>query len=271
MLSLKYIKRFFVIISAAIISIQISCEDILKLDIIGDGNIIVDSVRWQTNNSIETVELTDNFRLEIYQSEKSALYVEADSNLMTNIKTTFNRSTLTISRLSNYNLQPSKKIIVRLYINNLYNIYNINVSNRGSVLCDTLDFVRMSVDVSGKSSFSSNNLVVNEMIIKAENGATIDLKGDFPKLELTQFGSGETALSGNAENLTLIQEGSGKVEALDLKAANAYITLTGSGLIYCYVTDLLNVDIKGSGRVYYKGAPTLAQSINGGGYVGIYY
>ena len=268
MLSLKHIKRFFIIIFSVIISTQISCEDILKLDMIGDRNIIIDTTRWQTNNIIETVELIDNFKLEIYQSEKSALHVEADSNLMANIKTTFNRRTLTISRLSNYNIQPSKNIIVRLYINNLY---NINVSNRGSVLCDTLDFARMSINVLGKSSFNSNNIVVNEMIIKAESGATVDLNGDFSKVELTQLGSGETTISGNAENLTLIQEGSGKVEALDLKAVNADITLTGSGLIYCYVTDFLNVDIKGSGRVYYKGTPNLMQTIDGNGGVGVYY
>ena len=267
MLSPKHIKGFFVIIFLIIISIQISCEDILKLEMTGDGNIIVDTLRWQTTNSIETIELTDNFMLEIYQSEKPALHVEADSNLMANIKTSFNRRTLTISRLENYSLQPSKKIILRLYINNFN---NVNVSNRGSVLCDTLDFERMTVNIFGKSSFSSNNIVVSKMTLEAENGARINLNGDFSNLELTQLGSGETALGGNAENLTLIQEGSGKVEALDLKAVNANITLTGSGLIYCYVTDLLNVNIKGSGRVYYKGFPQLTQSIAGEGRVGGY-
>ena len=47
--------------------------------------------------------------------------------------------------------------------------------------------------------------------------------------------------------------------------------MADSGLVYCYVTDLLNVNIKGSGRIYYKGFSQLTQTIEGEGRVGNYY
>ena len=264
MLFIKYIRKIFIIGSIIIISLQLSCEEILKLEVAGDGNIIVDTLRWKDNYNIENIELTDNFKLEIYQSEIPALHVEADSNLMSFIKTDYNRRTLTIRRQSNYNLSPRKKIIVRLYINN---INNINISNGGIALCDTFELRKLSVAVLGKSSFQSNQIVVNEMTCKAESEATINIDGQFSNLELTQLGSGVSYLSGNATNLSIIQEGSGKFEALEMIASNANITLNGSGLIYCYVTDFLNVTIRGSGRVYYKGTPQLYQSIEGEGMI----
>ena len=111
------------------------------------------------------------------------------------------------------------------------------------------------------------------VMIKIENssiGAITDINGLYSNLVLTQLGSGETYFSGYTDKLSIIQNGSGKVEALDLEAVNSNITLTGSGLIYCYVTELLNVDIKGSGRVYYKGSPQIQQTVEGEGLVAAY-
>ena len=264
-------KKFLCIISALsriiLISIflsVISCEDILKLNITGDGNIITDSLRLRNNFNIKELELTDNFILEIYHSEKPALYVEADSNLMSYIKTDFLRNKLTIRRQSDHNLKPSRKIIIRLFTDNLS---SIDIWNRGAVICDTLITNTLSINIYGKSKFKCKNILVDNLLVKAESGAIADISGDFTFLDFAQTGSGETYLGGSVETLKLKQEGSGKIEALDLEANVAFVSIINSGLIYCNVSTFLDVVINGTGRVYYKGNPEINESITGTGIV----
>jgi len=240
-----------------------SCEDILKLDVTGDGNVVKDTLRWRSAFTINEIDLHDNFQLEIYRSEIPALHIETDSNLMIYVKTDFVRNKLTIRRQSDHNLKPSRNIVVRLYINDLS---QINVWNRGKILCDTLIAAsRLSINIYGKSSFKSNHIYSDNLLFRTEGGANIDIKGEFTSLNYSQIGSGETHLQGETEFLHLTQEGSGKIEALDLTSKYADVVLRHSGLIYCNVSNYLTVDIIGTGRVYYKGDPEV--SVEGDGVV----
>ena len=245
--------------------LSISCEEILKLNITGDGNIITDTLRWRNNYTIRDIQLADDFILEIYQSEKPALHIEADSNLLSYIKTDFLRNTLTIRRQSDHFLKPSKNITIRLFINNLS---VIDVWNKGTVVCDTLTATTLHVNTYRKSNFSCKYAEVENLFFRAEGSTKVDINGNFIYLDYSQIGSGESFLNGNVETLKLLQEGSGKIEAFDLEANVAFISLIHSGLIYCYVSNFLTVDLKGTGRVYYKGNPETEISIEGSG--GVY-
>jgi hypothetical protein len=256
-------KILFIIVFV-ITFISNACEDILKLNVIGDGNIIIDTLRLRSH-FISEVELTDNFILEIYKSEIPALHVEADSNLMIYIKTDYARNKQTISRQSDYNLKPSRNIIVRLFINNLS---LITVNNRGKVICDTLSTEpaiepsKLSINIYGKSTFKSNYIKVDNFNCTTEGGSTININGEFNLINYSQTGSGETFLQGSSELINLQLEGSGKIEALNLASKIAKITLKNSGLIYCSVSDSLSVYLKGTGRVYYKGKPYTRENAN---------
>jgi len=236
-----------------------SCEDILKLDVMGDGNIITDSLRWR-NFNINELELSENFILEIYHSEVPALHVETDSNLIGFVKTDFVRNKLAIRRQSDHNIKPSKYVKVRLYIDNLA---LINVWNRGTIICDTLSSTSLTVNIYEKSSFKSSYTSVENLFVVAEGGAFVDINGEFVYLDYSQSGSGESYLRGNSDNFKVFQDGSGKIEAINLLAKVTNITLLKSGLIYCNVSNYLSVQIKGSGRVYYRNNPELIVSIEG--------
>jgi hypothetical protein len=249
------------------------CEDILKLNVSGDGNIITDTLRWRSNYIINELELSYNFRLEIYKSEIPALHVQADSNLMVYIKTDYAQNKLTITRQFDYNLNPSRNIIVRLYINNLS---TINVIDGGNVVCDTLSAKKSLIDekrsftltVYEKSTFKSNYIETDNLNCITSGGSVIDLKGEFNMINYSQTGSGETFLRGTSELTNLKLNGSGKIEALNFYSKFADINLRNSGLIYCSVSDFLSVDLKGTGRIYYRGNPDLNAgniSIYGGG------
>ena len=261
----KYLCKAIVFKILIIFSLT-SCEDILKLEVTGDGNIITDSLRLRSNFNIKEIELSENFQLEIYLSEKQGLYIETDSNLMAYIKTDFVRNKLTIRRQSDHTLKPSKHIILRLFINNLS---QIDIWNRGKVFCDTLESSSLMINIYGKSTFKSNNIVTENLFFRAEDGANIEIKGgEFTLLDFYQKGSGESHLKGKVDILKMTQEGSGKIEALDLFATGANVILRHSGLIYCNVSNYLSVDLMGNGRVYYRGNPELVDiNIEGEGVV----
>lgn len=69
----------------------------------------------------------------------------------------------------------------------------------------------------------------------------------------------------NLKNLHVAIRGSGDVNAFPLHTENANIKIIGSGHGNIYVKSLLDITIDGSGIIYYKGNPTISQTILGSG------
>ncbi len=99
--------------------------------------------------------------------------------------------------------------------------------------------------------------------------ATLDATG----INGTQFtgivnGKGQMALSGFIDRATLRTHGNGQIDAKNLRANNAVITIDGNGNIAATAKDSMKVKINGSGSVTYYGNPAFFQpQINGNGSV----
>ena len=78
-------------------------------------------------------------------------------------------------------------------------------------------------------------------------------------------GSGHVDLSGDAYAADYTLNSSGKIDALELVAAEVVATNTGSGRIFLWATEILNATITGSGDILYRGEPTLSFQITGSG------
>ena len=79
------------------------------------------------------------------------------------------------------------------------------------------------------------------------------------------LGSGSLTLSGTCNYAEIIVEGSGSFNGSNLEIKTAEVYNMGSGSIYIWVIDRLNVKIQGSGSIYYKGNPLINSSIQGSG------
>jgi len=84
-------------------------------------------------------------------------------------------------------------------------------------------------------------------------------------VDVTLTGSGLVYLDGNAETAGFGLSSSGKIDGADLMVSDAEAMSSGSGRIYVYATDYLNVTISGSGNVYYRGNPVINSRISGSG------
>ncbi len=257
--ALKFVLDRFLIFSISIFAVFLwSCEGILKLELTGDGNIIVQN---RYINSINEVELTEDFLLEIIQSDTRKLKVEADSNLMSYIETIVEKEKLIIQRKSNFALSPRKQVKITLMVESLEKV----VATSGIIVCDTLNFKNFEINSFGSADVTSRCIISSYFYYYTEGGTSGLLNGCFGTFKIRQVGSAESTLSGSAENLQIIQEGSGKVEAYKLKVPDVSISLFGSGLVFCKATEQLKVDIKGKGRVYFVGSPLVISTIEGGG------
>ena len=79
------------------------------------------------------------------------------------------------------------------------------------------------------------------------------------------YGSGSLVLTGTCNFADIAVLSSGSFSGSNLEIRGAEVNIRGSGHIYVWVTDKLNVIIQGSGNVYYKGDPKINSYIKGSG------
>lgn len=79
-------------------------------------------------------------------------------------------------------------------------------------------------------------------------------------------GSAKATLKGQVKRLTLDLNGSAEVDALALTTSTSIVDIAGSGEVSVCATDLLRVDLSGSGDVAYACDPdTIEQDVTGSG------
>ena len=76
-------------------------------------------------------------------------------------------------------------------------------------------------------------------------------------------GAADVVLSGNTGRPDAVINGAGVLQAPDLAAVHAAITVNGVGAADISVSDVLNAEINGAGSISYAGDPTLTKEING--------
>lgn len=123
------------------------------------------------------------------------------------------------------------------------------------------------VKVSGSGSIKLNDAFPE--LEKASISGSGNIKGNvntgYGNLMLIISGSGSFDMIGSADELKAVTSGSGRMNLLDLTAKSATCTISGSGNMYVYAVDYLNVIITGSGNVIYSGNPVVEVQASGSG------
>lgn len=129
--------------------------------------------------------------------------------------------------------------------------------------------------VSSHTSFTTHRRVVVHvtvpslaaLAIHGSADATIDAARG-PSLELSTYGSGDIAASGDVDRLHYDSSGSGNARLVRLRVRDATVRIRGSGDARLHVTETLDVEVSGSGDVTYIGSPrVLRQVVHGSGSV----
>lgn len=132
---------------------------------------------------------------------------------------------------------------------------------------------KLTVKLKNGSYSSMSSLIVN---VRTGSVQAAKLAGsgklhvydlDAASFHLELSGSGSSAISGKAQDLSIGLSGSGSINAGDLTAQNASVSLSGSGGVEINAMDNLEISISGSGSVRHSGDAWAQTKISGSGSV----
>ena len=104
----------------------------------------------------------------------------------------------------------------------------------------SMDYVQadaVTLSAAGRSEVELNRVQAGRINASAADRADVDL-------------------SGQVEEVTLVNDGSGEIDADDLRAVQAHATTNASGKIKVYATDALYAQANARGKIEYKGYPS---------------
>jgi len=219
---MKMKTKLFLLYAAAILLFSASCNNCIK----GSGKIST-----ATSDLAEFKELEINVpaNVQLRQSDKHSIEIQADENILTKIEYKVSRNTLKIELdkcIENFKVLDiiiTAPEIEEIEINGSGKIYN-----SGLIKMRKLD---ININGSGNSNFN------------------IDTK----ELNVEINGAGNITVKGISDRQNIEINGAGEYSAYELVSKKADIDISGTGNCKVQVIDRLNVDISGSGNVYYKG------------------
>ena len=206
----------------------------------GDGTIQSENRNVATFTGVAS---NGSFDVFLTQDTVQSVRIEADENLLHNIKTEVTDNKLKISTDKCFSTNHTVKVYV-----SARQITDIDLKGTGTVTADkTLVGADLEVEIKGSGDIK---LPVNMQSVKVSIKGTgsIWLKGATTNLEADIMGTGDI-----------------KAESLDTKDCKA--TIKGNGNITVNPTGNLEATIKGSGDIYYMGAPNVKTEISGSGKV----
>jgi hypothetical protein len=188
------------------------------------------------------IALRGNIDLVVRQGAHEALQVSADDNLLpllqTRVETHDGRPTLVVQWAHGQNVRPQARSVVTV---DVLRLTAVSASGSGDIAVGALQTPELALSISGSSDARLDAL-------------------DTQRLRIAIAGSGDVTAAGKASRLEISIAGSGDVHAGALAAADATVSIAGSGYARVHAAKTLAVSIAGSGDVEYAGGAALTRS-----------
>lgn len=207
----------------------------------GNGDVILEN---RDHYDFYEIVSEGDFDIFLVQDSIYRVEIEAESNLMPYIRTRMIGDRLEIDTRNNRCIDESYP--VRVFIRAPF-VESTILEGSGHINIDYYVVPAFNIDLVGSGNIEAE--VVTDYL-------SVDI-----------VGSGNAEVWGNAVESEMNISGSGNIRAYDLIQENCFATISGSGSMYLFATDLLDVKISGSGSVYYKGNPDVYTNITGSGSV----
>jgi hypothetical protein len=194
------------------------------------------------------VEIHFPAEVSIVQGTNEGVTITADDNLLAQLETQVNGSSLVIR-----NSEPSWG-------------RRVNASQTVEISITVADLNNIRLETAGTISVAG---VTSESLEIRLNGAgSIELMDiDVTEMELHLEGAGSVKASGTAENLFVEIDGMSSLDGDELQTQTAEIHISGLGSADVRVAEVLTVEIDGAGSVNYYGSPEVHRQVDGLGSV----
>jgi len=201
----------------------------------GNGNVTTEEreVSYFTG-----IKVNGAYTIYLSQDDKCALKVVADENIQKVIKTEVRNNVLYVT--NDKSIHNSKKM--ELYI-----------------CFKHLRFIKANGAISLKNE---DVLKFDDFKIEMNGASTAKLELTANKLTVDNSGASSVTLEGKTKMLDIEISGAGSVNAVELKAQEGRVDISGVGSGKVFVEEKLSVSISGIGSVKYKGDPTVTSDIS---------
>ncbi|MBU2651762.1 MAG: DUF2807 domain-containing protein [Bacteroidetes bacterium] len=230
-------NSLWVLFAAFSVSSLISCDKEKLIE--GNGNPTTETRIIQNFN---TLILKMDYNVTIIQDSLEMVEVYAESNLIRYIDTYVSGKDLVIREKNSYKIDYNVPVVITVHTTQ---VEYIDLLGSGMIETGNLNTPLLDIDILGSG--------------------TIEAYCNTDKLSVNISGSGYANIVGYSDEAYYRTSGSGHIQAYNMFAENCHAKISGSGNIYLYAVNYLNVSISGSGSVFYKGNPLLDSSITGSG------
>ena len=192
-------------------------------------------------SGIDSISIGSSVNLIINQTGDESIRIEAAENIIPYVDAQVENGELRIwlEPINFMNFRP-----INCYVN-VIDLEAITVASSATVRCDEL---------------RTENLLV-EMASSSRGTLTVDVND----LDLNIASSADLTISGEAESQNIKVNSSGKLNAIDLISKDCKIEVSSSGSASINVMENLDVTVRSSARVNYKGNPKVNSDIASAG------
>ncbi|TPE45580.1 head GIN domain-containing protein [Pontibacter mangrovi] len=189
-------------------------------------------------SGIRGIDVSGGFTVELTQGSNEGVKLEAEENLIDNIKTEVRNGILHIYNDRGVSTNKGMKAYVTLK-----DLESIDISG--------------GVKVIGNSSFKSDNLKLD-----MSGGSNVKLTVSTKELRADMSGASKVELIGKADVLHMEMSGASKVDASELEAREVAIQASGASNVKVFASEALDINASGASAVYYKGSPSITSDVS---------
>lgn len=219
----------------------------------GSGHVVEET---RAVSDFAGVELATPGTLHIEVSDREALRIEAEDNLIKYLETEVRNGRLRIETQDNVSLHATQPIHYYLTVTGLDTIV---ISSSGDIKAPDLEAERFSITIASSGNLEMGDLETDTLtvVISSSGNVTMGvLNADTLEVDIRSSGNLDIA-GGKVETQNVIISSSGNCAAQGLESAEAKVHLSSNGSAAICVRDHLRAHLSSSGNLRYIGNPTV--------------
>ena len=198
--------------------------------------------RLYTPGPFDRLDVAGSAQVKLSQGERDQVFIVGDAEVQKGVTVDLSNNRLSIRPTGGWKFWNTARLQIEVQMRQLSQLILSGASDLHAP--DKIRSERLSVSISGAGLARFDDLLVNHL--------RFDISG-----------AGDGQLSGQVGDMALSVSGKGKVQAEQLRAASALVSISGIGNANVWVTDTLRVSISGVGSVDYWGQPEVRRSTSG--------
>lgn len=234
---MKTVQVYTTTLAILIVALLLADVPAMAQRIKGNGNI---KTQDRNVSGFTGLDVSGGFEVQVTQGNNEGLRIEADENLLDNIKTEVRNGVLHIYNEGNITTKNSMKAYVTVK-----ELNSLDISG--------------GVKVTGRSTFKPKAF---KMDLSGASNIKLDLVTE--RLVADMSGASKIALTGRADVLLLNMSGASDVNAEDLEAKDVKVEASGASKVRVFAKESLAIDASGASQVRYKGSPSITSETSGG-------